>query len=175
LAESATVSRWTRPLGDGEVNTPVSSPFDEMHHLCIVVHDLERTVALFESLGVGPWHDYPPMDEYTTLEVPDTQDFLKLEIKWTQIGAMQVQVVAPPPGNTRQRRFLEEHGEGVFHLGFVVDDVEQGQTDALSRGLEVLMRGRRDDGSGFTYFDTADKGAAVTLSIRQSKRPSSQR
>jgi len=111
------------------------------------------------------------MAQYSTLEVPDREDFLKLNIKWAQIGTMQVQVVAPPPGNTKQRRFLEQHGEGVFHVGFVVDDIEQGQADALSRGLDILMQGRRDDGSGFTYFDTADKGGGVTFSIRQNASP----
>ena len=43
----------------------------------------------------------PPMAQYTTLEVPYTDDFLKLDFKWAQIGAMQVQVVAPPAGNAR--------------------------------------------------------------------------
>ena len=33
--------------------------FNTLHHVCIVVHDLEKTVAYYESLGVGPWFDYP--------------------------------------------------------------------------------------------------------------------
>jgi catechol 2,3-dioxygenase-like lactoylglutathione lyase family enzyme len=144
-------------------------PFSEIHHLCLVVHDLEATVSLFESLGIGPWHDYPPLAEYESLEMPDRADFMHLEIKWSQIGAIQLQVVAPPPGNTEYRRFLERQGEGVFHLGFAVDDVNAAESDALTRGLEVLMRGRRGDGSGFTYFDTAARGAGVTLSIRKSQ------
>ena len=34
-------------------------------------------------------------------------------------------------------------------------------------GLSLLGSGRLDDRSGFTYFDTADKGAGVTLEVRQ--------
>jgi catechol 2,3-dioxygenase-like lactoylglutathione lyase family enzyme len=33
--------------------------FDRLHHVCIVVHDLEKTVAYYEKLGIGPWFDYP--------------------------------------------------------------------------------------------------------------------
>jgi hypothetical protein len=65
-----------------------------------------------------------------------------------------------------QRRFLDAHGEGVFHLGFESDlDAAAGAASAL--GLRVLMRGQRDNGTGFIYFDTYDQAATVLLA-RQS-------
>lgn len=151
-----------------ETKAPTEGPFEILHHLCLVVRDLEATLAYFESIGLGPWHDYPPLDEYVDLAVPNEADFKRLEFKWTQAGPIQLQVVAPPPGDTEHRRFLETRGEGVFHLGFVVDDIDAGEEAALARGLAPLMRGRRANGSGFTYFRTADAGAGVTLALRQS-------
>ena len=35
--------------------------FDKAHHVCIVVHDIEKTVAYYESVGIGPWIGYPPL------------------------------------------------------------------------------------------------------------------
>ena len=44
--------------------------FRHLHHVCIVVHDLERAVAYYARLGVGPWFDYPKGDAYVEFEVP---------------------------------------------------------------------------------------------------------
>ncbi len=39
----------------------MSGPFSKLHHLCVVVHDIDRAQAFYESVGIGPWHDYPPL------------------------------------------------------------------------------------------------------------------
>jgi methylmalonyl-CoA/ethylmalonyl-CoA epimerase len=57
---------------------------------------------------------------------------------------------------------------GVFHLGFVVDDVDMSESAGRAAGLTVFERGRRVDRSGFNYFDTAIQ-AGVTLEIRENK------
>jgi hypothetical protein len=55
----------------------------------------------------------------------------------------------------------------VFHVGFEVADADTADAQAAALGVAPLMRGRRDNGSGFTYFDTAER-AGVVLEIRQS-------
>ena len=42
--------------------------FRTVHHVCIVVHDIEKSMAYYESLGIGPWQHYPPFDGFTLLE-----------------------------------------------------------------------------------------------------------
>jgi catechol 2,3-dioxygenase-like lactoylglutathione lyase family enzyme len=144
-----------------------NEPFATLHHMCIVVRDVEKAVEFYQSIGIGPFFDYPPLDEFKTLGNLDREALLALKIKCAQLGPVQLQLLQPTTGETPQKRFLEERGEGVFHIGFVVDDIEEGEQKALERGLAVLMQGRRDNGSGFTYFEAQDKGG-VTLSIRQS-------
>jgi len=145
----------------------VSTPFAKLHHICIAVPDIDAAIAYYESVGIGPWHDYPPLEEFTTLEVPDPDGFRKLDYRYAWIGDFQLQLVQPGPEPTPQRRFLDEHGEGVFHVGFEVPDADAADAQAAGMGVAPLMRGRRDDGSGFTYYDTADR-AGVVLEIRQS-------
>jgi methylmalonyl-CoA/ethylmalonyl-CoA epimerase len=147
-----------------------SGPFQKLHHLCVAVRDIDRAVAFYESVGIGPWHDYPPLSQYTELDVPDADGFRNLQYKYAAIGDIQLQLVEPGAGDTPQRRFLDEHGEGVFHVGFEVADADAGDAQAAAAGLAPLMRGRRPDGSGFTYFDTAEQ-AGVVLEIRQSPPP----
>jgi methylmalonyl-CoA/ethylmalonyl-CoA epimerase len=81
------------------------------------------------------------------------------------VSNMQLQLCEPPEEDCPQRRFLDEKGEGVFHLGFEVADCNAAESIGKAGGLDLLMRGRRANGSGFTYFDTAEQ-AGVVLEIR---------
>ena len=145
-----------------------STPFHTLHHLCIVVHDIEKAMAFYERAGIGPWVDYPPLDQFTELKLPDERAFKALKIKVAHIGPIQLQLMEPREGDSPQKHFLKARGEGVFHVGFVVDDVDAAEAEGTARGLEVFMRGRRPNGSGFTYFDVADQAGGVALSIRKS-------
>ncbi len=42
-----------------------------------------------------------------------------------------------------QKRFLDEHGEGVYHLGFE-SDLDRAEGFGRTMGLPVIGRGRRD-------------------------------
>lgn len=145
-----------------------TKPFSELHHLSIVVRDINETMRFLESLGIGPFFEYPPMTEYTELNVADKEAFFNTIIRCVQIGPIQLQLVQPPAeGHSIYKDFLEKNGEGVFHLGFVVQDIEEAETQVKDLGLQVLNSGRRANGSGFAYFDTAEK-CGVTLLVRQS-------
>ncbi len=143
-------------------------PFGKPHHICIVVKDIEKTKTYYESIGIGPWVEYPPLVEYTKLNVMDEQGFFATRFVFTKIGDLQLQLAQPGQGRTIYKDFLEQHGEGVFHIGFEVLDVDFAEKQLIDNGLGVLASGRRDDGSGFSYMDTR-QGAGVTLLIRQTK------
>jgi len=140
--------------------------FKRLHHICIVVEDLERAVKYYESVGIGPWLAFPPLDAFRDeLEVPDRDGFFRLKYRYANLDNIQIQLCEPGPGGTPQRRFLETRGEGVYHLGFGVDDCDDAESAGLAAGLRVGARGRRADRTGFTYFDTRDN-AGVTLEVR---------
>ncbi len=93
-----------------------------------------------------------------------------LRFRWCNLENVQLQLCEPGLGGSPQRAFLDSHGEGVFHLGFTVNDLDSAEQDAVKLGLNPWMRGRLPDRSGFTYFDTRDKGAGITLEIRANRR-----
>ena len=142
------------------------SLFERLHHVAMVVESLDDSVRRLEQLGFGPFVDYPPLAEYTNLEVPDAEAFYDLRIKVCDLGPVALQLIEARDG-TIYGDFFRRRGEGVFHLGFVVDDIDAAEQEAVDRGLEVLSGGRRADGSGFTYFDTASE-LGITLLVRQS-------
>lgn len=144
----------------------MSHPFQQLHHVCIVVHDLERALAYYESLGIGPWFDYPKGAPYVEFEVPDKAASDAMRYKCTDLGNVQLQLCEPSPLDSPQRRFLDRHGEGVYHLGFEVRDRDDAEARMRSLGVGVIARGKRADGSGFAYFDTRAR-AGVTLEVRK--------
>jgi methylmalonyl-CoA/ethylmalonyl-CoA epimerase len=146
----------------------VTMPFRELQHICIVVRDIDASVAYYESIGIGPWQDYPPLTEYTRLTVANPEAFYALKYKLVNLGNVQLQLCQPPELDCPQRRFLDSHGEGVFHIGFEAD-VDEAATAAAGIGLNALARGQRDNGSGFIYFDTA-ADAGVVLLARKTAR-----
>jgi catechol 2,3-dioxygenase-like lactoylglutathione lyase family enzyme len=139
-----------------------ATPFRQLHHICIVVRDLDNSVAYYESIGIGPWQDYPPLAEFTTLSVPNPDAFNALRYKFVNLDNVQLQLCQPPELDCPQRRFLDSHGEGVFHIGFE-SDIDAAAEQGAALGLDVIMRGQRPNGSGFVYFDTLDQAGAVLM------------
>jgi methylmalonyl-CoA/ethylmalonyl-CoA epimerase len=145
-----------------------NNAFGKPHHICIVVKDIEKTKSYYESIGIGPWVNYPPLVEYTKLNVIDEKGFFDTHFVYTHIGNLQLQLAQPGEGKTIYKEFLETKGEGVFHVGFEVDDIDAVEKQLTNNKMKVLASGRRDDGSGFSYLDTREQ-AGVTLLVRQTK------
>jgi 4-hydroxyphenylpyruvate dioxygenase-like putative hemolysin len=143
------------------------SLFSKLHHLSVVVRNMDEAVKFYESIGIGPFEDYPPLIEYVKLNVQDQTGFFNLKFKIARVGDIQIQLCQPGEGKSPYKDFLEKKGEGVYHLGFVVDNIDDSEASLEKLGLRVLSSGRRVDGSGFSYFDTAGK-AGVVLLVRQS-------
>ena len=150
------------------MTAPPAMPFRTLHHICVVVRDIGRSVAYYESVGIGPWRDYPPLTEYTRLSAPSPEAFYALRYKVANLDNVQLQLCQPPDLDCPQRRFLDTRGEGVFHIGFEAD-VDDAAAAGAALGLAPLMRGQRDDGSGFIYFDTQDQAGVVLLARRTAR------
>jgi catechol 2,3-dioxygenase-like lactoylglutathione lyase family enzyme len=144
--------------------------FNKLHHLCLVVHDIDKAQAAYEAIGITPWVEYPPLAEYEELQVPSKPGFLGLKYRICNLPNVQLQLCQPGSEPTPQRLHLDSKGEGVFHVGFEVPDADAAEAQAVALGLPVLMRGRRANRTGFTYYDSADT-AGVTLLTRATNLP----
>ena len=118
----------------------MSSPFQTLHHVCIVVHDLAKAVAYYETLGIGPWYDYPKGGAYVAFDVPNPEASKAMRYKCADLGQRAAAAMRAPHMDCPQRRFLDAHGEGVYHLGFEVPDL----AGAKSAMREARRRGDRE-------------------------------
>lgn len=141
------------------------SPFSKIAHISVVVRDIEKAVRFYEALGIGPFVS-PANHEFPTRSYKGKELKSILVIKEAQIGSVILQIVEHIEGDCVAKDFLDRKGEGVYHLGFLVDNVDSEEEKILRSGIEVLQRGRRNDDSGYAYFDT-ESDAGVILEIKQ--------
>ncbi|WP_353476276.1 VOC family protein (plasmid) [Salipiger sp. H15] len=140
--------------------------FKQLHHVCILVHDLEATQRFYESVGIGPWYDYPKTGTYRDFEVPNEAASKAMRYMCCDLDNVQIQLCDPGRLDSPQKRHLDAHGEGLYQLGFEVPDLSAAETEGRALGLGVVARGRKTDESGFCYFDTKAR-AGVVLEIRR--------
>ena len=66
--------------------------FDKLHHICIVVHDIDKAQAYYDSIGIGPWESYPPLAEYEELQVPSPKGFMAMQYRICNLPNVQLQL-----------------------------------------------------------------------------------
>lgn len=129
----------------------------EPTHVCLVVRNVERTAELYSSLlGFGPFLirvvEIPP-DRASVRGEPVAQ---VLKFGYARRGPVMFEIVETVAGRTIYREFLEQHGEGIHHIGFRGNgllDAELARWQGL--GIAPLQVNRRDDPRyGFAYLDT---------------------
>ncbi len=108
----------------------------KLDHIGIVVRDLEATAKALElTLGVK------------LEEVEDYQG--SLQIGFLPLGEMDIELIEPATGDGFIAEFLRDHGEGVHHVAYAVDDLEASIQHASDQGAKLLLapcigaRGRR--------------------------------
>ncbi len=137
-------------------------PFSRVAQIGIIVRDLDEATAYYEALGFGPFRKAEGAAPITDREVygrpaPDVRN----RIATAMLGEVEIELVQPVSGASAQREFLERRGEGVNHLGFVVDDLEEAVAKLVETGFRVVSRGRVAGGGGFAYMDTDRVGGVI--------------
>lgn len=141
--------------------------------IALVVRDLEESVAHYHQLfGIGDWHFYtyqkPLLSAMSYHGQPVEHSF---RIALSYFGPMRVELIEIKEGDSIYKDFIEKHGYGVQHLGFLVDDMQAALAKARAAGLEMIQ-----DGSGFgldgdghyAYLDTEE---ALGITIELIQRP----
>lgn len=123
----------------------------------VVVRDIDKAVEYYSSFGIGPFESLNV--NITEREVyGKPADDVKNIVKVAQMGRVDLELVQPAAGESIQKEFLERHGEGINHLGFFVDDLDQEVAKLVEKGFKVIMSAKFIGGGGFAYLDTEKVG-----------------
>lgn len=97
----------------------------ELHHIGIVVRDLDQAIAHYRLLGFG---------EPLEADLPDQG----VRVATFAAGGSFVELLAPIAEDTGVTRFLEKRGEGMHHVALKVRDLEQELRRLEAAGLELI-------------------------------------
>lgn len=142
---------------------------DSLCQIGIVVNSVDETVKYFEEeFGFGPFDirqvEYPSATYYgETAGYRGKRGFFNL-------GPIQIELIELVDGKTIHEEFLKEHGEGIHHIGFSVQDIEQSKKNAEKAGFSVTQGYTRPDGTGFAYLNTEKTGGVIFELIQRNKK-----
>ena len=144
------------------------SLFSKIDHVGLVVRDIDKAIEYYQSLGIGPFEPPPNVAsrERKVRGKPIPVDSIKVKEKSARIGPLLFQLIQPVEGESIWKEFLETRGEGVQHLGFIVDDIEKEEARLVAKGVEPVQTSRFIAGGGYTYFDTGRVGGVLTELIQ---------
>jgi len=144
----------TYPADEAEVS-PAKIKVKAITQVAIMVKNLEETMENYWNLlGVGPWEIMecvPPMlHDITYYGKPGNYT---MRAGLTKVGPVELELIQPISGDNVYSDFICEHGEGLHHIQFLVDDIN-GTTKIMAKeGFPTVMSGWVSDGS-YAYYDT---------------------
>ena len=125
--------------------------------IATIVNDIEAAKRKWaEFLGV----DIPPAVDAGEYAVTKTEYMGKpapeagCEMAFFQLGNCVLEIIQPNKESSTWRDFLEQHGEGLHHMAFQVEDIHEGMRACQEFGMVLTQWGYYGDGSGaYAYFD----------------------
>ena len=146
----------------------------KFHHVGVAIRDIDKTVEYYQSLGIGTFQPEflfksSNFADFTVNgKTPDT--IVKARTRMAQVGSMVYEFVQPLEGETIYKEFLKSKGEGVHHIAYTVDNLEEETAKLAKKGIPVITRAYRDStGAGFAYFDIRKVGNVIIELIQQAK------
>lgn len=110
-------------------------------HVGIVVEDCEKAAAWWQRVfGVGPFStDVYVLDASTKFRFKGKPAEARMKASIAYSGKVFVELVEVLEGESPHTEFLREHGEGLQHLAFSVEGIEDVVAKLASEGLEPIL------------------------------------
>jgi methylmalonyl-CoA/ethylmalonyl-CoA epimerase len=152
------------------------SSFQNMHHVGVVVKDINKAISYFESLGIGP---FGAPGNKKTFAITFQGELHGKPVAWTttisnaRIGAVELELLEPTKGKQALKESLDATGEGLHHIGFITDDLDAEIANLKKNGVGIWTLAREPDGGGFLYSDPTPLGK-VAIEFRKIGAPPKQ-
>ena len=125
--------------------------FKRIAHVGIAVKDLEAAVALYRDLLGFPFAG--------TEEVPEQ----KVKVAMFPVGESRVELLAATSPDSPIARHIEKKGEGIQHVAFAVDNLEQALAALKAKGVPLLDEKPRVGAGGHLIAFLHPKGTGGVL------------
>ena len=139
------------------------SPFANLHHIGLVVKDIDRAAKMFSTLGLGPFAP-APMKDLTDRELRGKKVPSHVDVWFAPLGEISIELVKPLTGESLQKETLKLKGEGIEHLGFFVENIWEEVEKLEKKGWTVIARARAQQVGGWCFLQPeAESGIYIEL------------
>jgi 4-hydroxyphenylpyruvate dioxygenase-like putative hemolysin len=138
---------------------------ESINQIGIVVRNIEKTAKFLEQIfGIGPFQILERAPE----EIIYRGERRTFQIRngLARLGSVQLELIEVQHGECCQADFLNRKGEGIHHLGFFVDDLDEALSTVKEKGVEVLQIGTAAGSIRWAYLDTEEL-LGITLEFIQ--------
>ncbi len=134
----------------------------KLHHIAVIVRDIDKAVEYYQSLGIAS----------VGREVVFPESKPKIRAKFVQIGSVPIEFIQPIEGeSSNYKEFLDSKGEGVQHIAFAVDNLDEEMSKLVDKGVSVIVKGKAPAafGSSTAHFDTRQVGDFAIQLIQEAE------
>lgn len=121
-----------------------------VNHLGVIVDDIDAAIAGFR--------------EHLGLPLSKTEVYAgALDIAFLPCGETQVELIQPRADDDPAAEYLREHGPGIQHVAFEVDDLEAALAEIAERGVGVVGEAPRPgaDDTVIAFLDPRSFGGIL--------------
>ena len=111
-----------------------------LNHVCIAVNDIEDTLNFYRTVfGVG------------TDDIEEIED-QAVKAALVRVGGSQLEFIQPTDPEGGVARFIERRGEGVHHICFEVENLQERLDQLAANGIDLIDKSPREGLSGMIGF-----------------------
>lgn len=109
---------------------------ERIEHIGIAVSNLEEAILFYEGvLGLKC---------YAIEEVPDQ----KVRTAFFKVGETKIELLESTDPEGPVGKFIEKKGEGVHHIAFAVDNIEEALAETQNKGVRLIDQTPRAGAEG---------------------------
>ena len=118
-----------------------------------VVKDMSAAMALYEPL-FGPFTTMDPGP--MVFDYRGTQEESEIKLAFGKSGDIEIELIQWVSGGTPHKEFLDAGREGMQHLRFIVESLEEKVTEAEQLGYQNIWSKRFGEGLAVAYMERQD-------------------
>src|ERR1044072_880162 len=136
----------------------------ELYQIGVVVRDLDAGMSHYSTLlGLGP---YKRIDTDYRARYRDWSGRIANRNAFARWGNLYLEMIEPGAGQGNAMEWLRTRGEGIFHLGYATDDLDQ-RPGGVQVCFETLDTRTADGRSAIVHLDTVQQlGYYIELTDR---------
>ena len=138
-------------MGKGLMDT------DVVIHLGIIVRDIAMSsekMAAFFGIEKPDWFLNEGYDTAGT-ELRGNPTEARAKLAFFNCGQVELELIEPDEKPSTWREFLDEHGEGIHHIAFIVNGMEMMVDGFEKAGFPLIQKGEFEGGR-YAYMETSD-------------------